>query len=295
MARSRDDISLDMVEREGRGGQYGPIADGIGRKRLSPVTRPGAGGYTAPSSGPSYADWQAQQSGGGGGGGGGGYGDWQRRQREASWTPAPDPVGNPNAVVRSKFDAEKGQSLASFYDDSYGRMLGALAAGGQGGDIFQDVLRNFRGGISDLQRFLESPAAKMGLVYGIQNSPEWQQSRDFSAFDNMFQAGAGDIATQTAEAQSRGARAAARSGQGRNAALKTALASQAGMAGAQGTATLRGQIQMQKLQQAQRAFEQQRQLAALATGQITPRVEKEGGDETMDWVDTAANVADIFI
>jgi len=157
------------------------------------------------------------------------------------------------------------------------------------------VLRNFRGGIGDLKDFLESPAARMSLVYGIQNSPEFQESRDFSGFDTMFQAGAGDIANQAAQATSQGARLAGRTGQGRNAALRTALASQASQGAAQQTAGLRGQVQMQRLQQAQRAFEQQRQLAALATGQITPRVEREGGDETQDWINTAANVADIFI
>lgn len=203
----------------------------------------------------------------------------------------PDPVGP--GTVRSKF--KPGDSMARHYDDSYGQLLGSLAQGDQSGDIFGNVLRNFRGGIGDLKDFLESPAARMSLVYGIQNSPEFQESRDFSGFDTMFQAGAGDIANQAAQATSQGARLAGRTGQGRNAALRTALASQASQGAAQQTASLRGQVQMQRLQQAQRAFEQQRQLAALATGQITPRVEKEGGDETRDWINTAANVADIFI
>lgn len=208
----------------------------------------------------------------------------------------PDPVADPDERVKSKFDAKQGQSLGQFYDDSYGRLLSGLAQGGQGSDIFQDVLRNFRGSPSDLAGFMESPAARMSLVYGIQNSPEFQESRDFSGFDTMFQAGAGDIANQAAQATSQGARLASRTGQGRNAALRTALASQASQGAAQQTAGLRGQVQMQRLQQAQRAFEQQRQLAALATGQITPRVEREGGgDEVQGWVNTAANVADIFI
>lgn len=202
----------------------------------------------------------------------------------------------PRGVVNSKFGPGKvNDTMAGFYDDSYGQLLSSLAQGGQSGDIFGNVLRNFRGGIGDLKDFLESPATRMSLAYGIQNSPEYQQSRDFRGFDTMFQAGAGDIATQAAEQTSQGSRLASRTGQGRNAALRSALAGQASQGAAQRTAGLRGQVQMQRLQQAQRAFEQQRQLAALATGQITPRVEKDGGDEVQSWINTAANVADIFI
>lgn len=319
----RGDASIDDVEQRGnrwyndfnpvlRGGVGSPAGTpsgpGGGRKRLTGDAgprympqwqTPGDESMYQQQGAPSgrFARQGQPQDGGGmqgpsGYGGGGGYGEGLRGGLQ------PDPV-DPSRMGnwKQKYHPRKGGSLAQHFDDSYGQLLGTLAQGGGQGDIFGNVLRNFRGDATQLKDFLESPAARMAMVYGVQNSPEFQESRDFSGFDTMFQAGAGDIANQAAQATSQGARLASRTGQGRNAALRTALAGQASQGAAQQTASLRGQVQMQRLQQAQRAFEQQRQLAALATGQITPRVEKEGGgaDEVQGWANTVANIADVFI
>lgn len=186
--------------------------------------------------------------------------------------------------------------MAKYFDDSYYRLLQGQANGLTSSELNTDVLRNFRGSVSDLKDFMESPAYRQAMVYGVENTEGFQRSQDFSGYDEMFAAGAGDIASGAAEAQSMGTRMAARSGQGRNAALRASLAGQASQGAAQKTATLRGQVQMQRLQQAQRAFEQQRQLAALATGQVMPRTQKEGdSSEVADYAQAVGSIAGAFV
>jgi hypothetical protein len=204
----------------------------------------------------------------------------EKKQQQALAAPPPPPppaqidgITQPGSKTVSK---RKPEGLARFFDDSYLQVLQGMEGGKQTSDIYQDILREFKGDQKHIEPFLKKASPFLAGSLGSSDQARFMQ--DFRNVENPMQAfgqGAGMIGQGAAQSLQAGQNQLARSGLGRTGAM-AGLAQRATQGAANQQSGLFTNLfqatQQRQSANAARAFDLQRQIAQMALGQnMTPR------------------------
>lgn len=177
--------------------------------------------------------------------------------------------------------------MASYYDDSWGNVLGSIQGGNTTEQTLQNLLAGFKGKPGDLENFMRQagPFIASAEAGRLRNSDAMKYLGDQGNWDQGAMAGygaaAGQIGQQGARQTQQGQNRLAAMGLGRGSA-RSALAQQ----GMQNSAAAQGNLWSQTYQQAQQnrwnsamgLMDAHRMISQMALGQqITPREQGEGG------------------
>lgn len=206
-----------------------------------------------------------------------------------------DPYGMNQPSGQGQVSKAYPEGMASYYDDSWLQLLNAMKAGKSPGGSFENLLGEFKGQPNDLKRFLENPAARMALAYGLTNTAGYNKLNDFGLEPSMqaLAAGRGQIQSAAEIGSRRNQSALAGMGFGRS-GLAAAAERDSRMGAASQVANLESMLRQQRyanlMSQAQQAFDADRLITSMATGyQAPPATPKE--DNTLAYVQAFGQLA----